>query len=76
MRDGRLPSIVLVGQPSLDKQKASPPGVACENIIRKDSRETEDLWEGVKSKALNKSRWGRSIRSCVSLGRLGGAVSR
>ena len=41
---------------------------------RKDFRETETSWVGVKSDALNRLIVRRSVRSCDSLRRLGVAV--
>ena len=53
MKDDRLPKIVRFGQPSGAKQKASRPRLGREHGIKKDLKEIETFWEGVKREALN-----------------------
>jgi hypothetical protein len=45
-----------------------------EYVIKKDLKEMETLWKGVKIEVLNISGW-RSVRSCVGLRWLNAAVS-
>jgi hypothetical protein len=71
MKDDRLPKIVLIGQPSRAKRKADSPRLGWEDIIKKDLKEMETYWEGVTREALNRLVWGRIVRSCVGLRRLG-----
>ena len=75
MKDDRLPKIVLFGQPSRAKRKASRPRLGWEDIIKKDLKEMRTSWEGVKREALNGFGRKRSVRCCVGLRRLGAAVS-
>ena len=49
--------------------------VGWEDVIIKDLKEMGTSWKGVKRKALNMLGWGRSVRSCVGLRRLGTALS-
>ena len=42
---------------------------------RLPDQEMRTSWEGVKSEALDRLDWRRSVRSCVGLRRLGAAVS-
>ena len=70
-----LPKIVLFGQPSRAKRKAGLPRQGWEGVINKGLKEMGTLWEGVKSEALNRLGWKKSVRSCVDLRRLGAAVS-
>jgi hypothetical protein len=75
MKDDRFPKIVLFVQPSRAKRKASRPRLGWEDVIKKDLKEMETLWEGVKREALNRLVWRRSVRSCVGLRWQGAAVS-
>ena len=75
MKDDRLPKIFLLGHPSRAKRKAGRPRLVWEDVIKKDLKEMGTSWEGVKREALNRLRWKRSVRSCVSLRWLGAAVS-
>ena len=75
MKDDRLPKIYLFGQPSGATRKVGRPRLGWEDVINKDLKEVGISWEGVKRKALNRLGWGRSVRSCVGLRRLGAAVS-
>jgi len=75
MKDDRLPKIVLFGKPSGTTWKADCPCLGWEDAINKDLKEMGTSWEGVKSKALNRLGWRRSVHSCVGLRRLGAAVS-
>ena len=51
MKDDRLPKIVLFGQQSRVKQKASRLWFGWEDLIRKDLREMGRSWEGSKREA-------------------------
>ena len=73
MRQDRLPKIALFGEPSKVKRKAGCPRLGWEKVIKKDLKEMVAPWEGVNTVALN--RWRRSLRSFVSLRRVGYAVS-
>jgi hypothetical protein len=75
MKDGRLPKIVLFGQPSRAKPKAGRPRLGWEDVIKKDLKEIGTSWEGAKREALNRLGWRRSVRSCVGLRQLGAAMS-
>jgi len=75
MKDGRLPMIVLFGQPSGATRKAGPPRLGWEDVINKDLKEMGTSWEGIKREALNRLGWRTRMRSCVDLRRLGAAVS-
>ena len=54
MKDNRLPNIVLFGQPSRANRKAGLPLLGWEDVIKKDLKEMETSWEGVKREALNR----------------------
>ena len=75
MKDDRLPKIVLFGTPSRAKRKVCRPCLGWKDVVKKDLKEIETFWDGIKSEALNRLRWRRTVRSCVGLGRLGAAVS-
>ena len=75
MKDVRLPQTVLIGQPSGATLKAECPRLVWEDIINKELKEMGTSWEGVKTEALNRLGWRRSVRSCVGLRWLGAAVS-
>jgi len=62
IKDDRFPKIVLLDQPSLAKRKAGRPRSGCEDVVKKDLRETGASWEGAKREALNGSGW-RSVYS-------------
>ena len=74
MNDDRLPNILLVGQPSRTKRKASCPWMGWEDIIRKNSRGTATSWEDVKGENFEQVEMRRSMLTCVGLIRLGAAV--
>jgi len=75
MKDDILPKIILFGQPSRAKRKASRPRLGWEDIIEKSLREMRTSWEDVKREALNRLRQRRSVRSCAFLRQLGVVVS-
>jgi len=75
MKDDRLPKIVLLGQPSRAKRKAGRPRLGWEDVIKKDLKEMEATWEGIKRKALSRLGWRRSVCSCVGHTWLGAAVN-
>ena len=75
MKDVRLPKIVLFGQLSRDKREAGRPRLAWEVVIKKDLKKTRSSWEYIKSEALNRLGWRRSVRSCVGLRQLSAAVN-
>ena len=75
MKDDRLPKIILFGQTSRAKRKASRPRLGWKEVINKDLKELGTSWEGVKREALNKLGWRRSMRRCVGIRRLDAAVS-
>ena len=52
-KDGRLPKIVLSGQPYGAKRKRGGPWLEWGNITKKDLREIGTPGDGVKRKALN-----------------------
>ena len=56
MKDDRLPKVVLFGQPARANRKASCPLLGWEDVIKKDLKEMETSWEGVKRMALNRLR--------------------
>ena len=51
MKDGRLPKIVLFGQPSRAKQKGSLRRLRWEDVINKDLKEMGASWEGLQREA-------------------------
>ena len=75
MKDDRLPKIVLIGRPSRAKRKAGRPRLWWKDVIKNDLKEIGTSWEGVKSEAMNRLGWRRSVRSCVGLRWLGDALS-
>ena len=75
MRDDIFPKIVLFGQPSGATRKAGRPRLGWEDVIDKYLKEMGTSWEGVKREALNRLGLRQSVCSCVSLRRLGAAVS-
>ena len=60
MKDGRLPKIVLFGQPSGATRNAGCPCLGWEDVINKDLKRMGTSWEGVKREALNRLGWRRS----------------
>ena len=75
MKDDRLPTIVLFGQPSGATQKAGRPCLGWEDVINEDLKEMGTSWEGVKGEALNRLGRRRSVRGCVDLRWLGTTAS-
>ena len=75
MKDGRLPKIVLFGQPSRAKRKVGHPRLEWEDFIKKDLKEMGNFSEGAKREVLNRLEWRRSVFSCIGLRRLGAAMS-
>ena len=74
MKDDRLPKIVLSGQPSRDKRKASRPRLWwVDVIIFFFLKEMGNSWRG--REALNRLGWRRSVRNYVGLRQLGHEVS-
>ena len=67
MKENRLPNIVLVGQLSRVKLKASHPQMRSEDVLK----EVVTSWEVIKRETLKKSGGRRSVRSFVVLRRLG-----
>jgi hypothetical protein len=53
-KDGRLPKIVLFGQPFRAKRKTARPRIGQEKVTRKDFRVIKNHWEGVKWEALHR----------------------
>jgi hypothetical protein len=51
--DDIFPKIVLLIQPSRAKQKAGHPQLETEDVEKKDLREIEIYWKGVKREVLN-----------------------
>ena len=74
IKNDGLSKIALVGQLSRAKQKAGHPRKKLEDIVKKDLREIELPWEGVKRKALDKMGWRTSEHIYVGLRRLGAAI--
>ena len=72
--DDRLPKIVQFGRTSRAKRKTDRPYLG-KDVIQKDLNEMGNSWECVKTEALNRLRWRKSVCSCVGLRRLGAAVS-
>ena len=68
MKDDRLPKIVLSANCLGLKPKAGRPRLRWEDVIKKDFKEMEISWEGLKREALNKLGWRRSVRSCLASG--------
>ena len=54
IKEGRLPKIVLFGQPSGATRKAGRPCLGWKDVINKDLKEMGIAWEGVKKEALNR----------------------
>ena len=75
MKDGRLPKIILFGQPSRAKWKAGRFHLGWEDVIKKDLKEMGTSWEGVKREALNRLGWRRRVHSFFGLRRPGAAMS-
>ena len=75
MKDDRMPKIVLFGKRSRDNREAGLPWLELKDVIRKDLKEMETSWEGVKMGALNKLEGRRDVRSCVGLRWLGAELS-
>ena len=50
MKDDKLQKIVLFGHPSRAKRKAGRPCLGWKDVIRKDLKEIETSWEGVKER--------------------------
>ena len=53
MKDDLFPKIVLLIQPSGAKRKAGRPQLELEDVEKKDLREIEISWKGVKRETLN-----------------------
>ena len=67
MKDDRLPKIVLFGQPPRIKRKASHPCLVWKDILKKDLKEMETSWVGVKRRfSMDWDRGGASVSVLAS----------
>ena len=72
MKNDRLPKIVLIGQPFKPRRMTFRFGMEWKDAIRKDLREIETSYEGVKMEALNRLGLGprRSVLAILDSGGL------
>ena len=66
---------VIATYSSGTKRKTRCPQIGWEDLARKNLKETKTSREKIKSEALTKLGWRRSVHSCVSLIQLGAVVS-
>ena len=71
----KMPKVVPFTHSSGAKRKAGHPQRRWEEVIRKDLKGNGTSWEAVKSKALNKLEWKRSVHNSVCHMRLVAEVS-